>query len=167
MIKGFIQGSTADGECALHIKDASSIIPNINREIRALGKGDQLVFVCDDHRKDDPEFQMFPAHCIHGTEECEIADGFVDRPHKRIPKTRFSAFFGTGLDRILEGLGKVDEVVVTGVCTDICIFATAMDARYRDHKVTVPRDCVYPLDRARGDMLLRYLEEVAGVEVRG
>ena len=166
MIKGFISKETGAGECALHIDGAQSIIPNINREMEALKDGDHVIHVCDEHSKDDPEFKVWPKHCVTGTEECEVADGFADRPYKKISKTRFSAFFRTGLDQTLETLGDIEELIVTGVCTDICIFATALDARYRDLKVVVPRDCVFPLDRERGDHLLRFLEDVAGVELR-
>jgi nicotinamidase-related amidase len=90
----------------------------------------------------------------------------VDRPYERLSKTRFSAFFRTGLENSLGALGSIDELIVTGVCTDICIFATALDARYRDLKVVIPRDCVFPLDRERGERLLKFLQDVAGVELR-
>lgn len=166
MIKGFLQEGTGGGKCSLFIPGAHGIISNINREINSLKEDDLLIFVCDEHGPDDKEFSMFPVHCVKGSEECEMADGFVDRPHKRIPKTRFSAFYRTGLDDILGGCDHIEEIVVTGVCTDICILATALDARYRDHKVAIPKDCVHPLDRQRGESMLRYLAEVVGVEVR-
>jgi nicotinamidase-related amidase len=165
MIKGFIDSKTSAGECALHIEGASSIITNINREILRLDDNDLLVFVCDEHEEDDEEFSVFPKHCITGTEECEIADGFVQRPHVRLKKTRFSAYFGTELDALLSKHDDIEEIIVTGVCTDICVFTTALDARYRDYKVTIPSDCVYPLDKERGKYLLNYLKEVAGVNI--
>jgi len=166
MIKGFISKETGAGECALHIDGAKAIIPNINREIEALDEGDRVIHVCDEHSEDDTEFKVWPKHCVSGTEECEIVDGFVDGPYKKISKTRFSAFFRTELDGFLNNLGNIDEIIVTGVCTDICVFATALDARYRDLKVVVPRDCVFPLYRERGEYLLKFLKGVAGVELR-
>jgi maleamate amidohydrolase len=62
-----------------------------------------------------------------------------------INKTRSSAFFRTGLDATLRGLG-VDTVILTGCSTSGCIRASALDAVSHDFKVVVPAECV--ADRA-------------------
>jgi nicotinamidase-related amidase len=167
MVRGFVDERTKDGPCALYVKGARSLIPNINREIRSLKKGDKLVFVCDRHVPNDKEFRRWPKHCIITTEETKVAVGF-EAVHPSIsmtilPKTRFSAFFKTYLDELLE---DVDEVIVTGVVTEFCVMATALDAAYRDFKVIIPKDCVCPLDPDDGERALKWLSSSLGVEVR-
>jgi nicotinamidase-related amidase len=168
MVKGFIEPDVGGERCTLYIDGAKQIIPNINREIAALEKDDILIFVCDAHSDDDEEFKTWQKHCVIGSGQEEIADGIMepkDAPLRRVNKTRFSGFFQTTLESKLFPY-EIDEVIITGVCTDICVFATALDARYRDYAVTIPKDCVFPLDRARGDYLLDYLKNVAGVKIR-
>ncbi|WDZ83281.1 cysteine hydrolase family protein [Micromonospora cathayae] len=57
----------------------------------------------------------------------------------RVVKPRQSAFYGTDLDVVLRTLGA-DRVVLTGVTTNICVQATAQDARARDLDVLVVAD---------------------------
>ncbi len=85
---------------------------------RKLKKGAQLIFTQDSHEPEDPEFKMWPPHCIRGTEEEEIIPELSGFPGIRVKKRRYSAFYGTDLDRILEEL-EPDLVTVAGVCTDI------------------------------------------------
>jgi nicotinamidase-related amidase len=54
-------------------------------------------------------------------------------PARVIDKSRYSAFFGTGLTAIL-GSEKVDTLVITGAETDVCVLSTicaAVDLGYR------------------------------------
>lgn len=169
MVKGFLEEETKDGPCALHIKGARGIIPNINREMAALGKDDLIIFVSDWHKENDAEFERWPKHCIANTEESALADGFHIPESARlqtIHKTRFSGFHLTILGVSLPHPKNVDELIIAGVCTDICVFATALDACYRGYKVTIPKDCVFPLYHMRGEVLLRYLVDMFGITVR-
>ena len=45
-------------------------------------------------------------------------------------KTRFSAFAGTDLELLLRARG-ITELHLVGVCTDICILHTSVDAYNR------------------------------------
>lgn len=170
MVSGFLEVSVSDKMCNLHLRGARDIISNINREISTLKKDDILVFVCDTHDENDEEFKTWPKHCVRGSGEEKVTYGFIspagEPTVKTIEKTRFSAFYNTKLESVLYP-HNIEEVIVTGVCTDVCVFATALDARYRDYKVTIPRDCVFPLDKARGDYLLEYLRQVCNVTLRG
>jgi ureidoacrylate peracid hydrolase len=73
-----------------------------------------------------------------GSEFYEVAPGDGELV---LTKTRYSAFAGTPLRRVLHGL-DVDEVVLTGTQTDVCILATAFDAIQEGFRVTVVSDCV-------------------------
>ncbi|MDX6571527.1 MAG: hypothetical protein QOC86_683, partial [Gaiellales bacterium] len=61
------------------------------------------------------------------------------------PKCAYGAFDGTGLDEQLRALG-VDEVVIVGQHTHICVRHSAYGALIRGYRVTVPRDGVCCFD---------------------
>ena len=55
-------------------------------------------------------------------------------------KTRFSAFYRTQLDELLQANG-VKHLIVTGCTTSICVEATIRDAFYRDYHCLLLEDC--------------------------
>lgn len=66
------------------------------------------------------------------------------RPEKddlAVLKPRHSAFYGTPLDFLLEEL-RVQELILTGIALDMCVFATAQDAHVRQFGLWIPRNCV-------------------------
>lgn len=147
-------------------ESARAIIPRIQetaRRFRAEGK--PVIYVCDRHRPDDPEFQVWPVHCVRGTEGAEVVEELRPEPGDHvIPKRRYSGFFGTDLDLTLRELG-VDEVVLTGTCTNICVLYTAADARMRDYKVTVLKDGVATFSPEAHAAALRELETTLGAKL--
>jgi nicotinamidase-related amidase len=116
-----------------------AVVPGIGDYLeRALGAGTQAVFLADTHTADDPEFEVFPPHCVEGSGEEEIVEElreFADRSIV-VRKRRYSGFFGTDLERILVELAP-ERVEVVGVCTDICVLHTVADLRNRDYPVSV------------------------------
>jgi nicotinamidase-related amidase len=70
-------------------------------------------------------------------------------------KPKHSAFFGTPLELLLQHLGA-HRLVLTGVASDQCVIATAMDARMRDLEVVVPGDCVASQSVARNRRALEH-----------
>jgi nicotinamidase/pyrazinamidase len=132
---------------------------------RARREGWPVVWVCDRHQPDDSEFQVWPAHCVAGTRGAELVPPLEPREgEKVVPKRRYSGFFGTDLDLYLREQG-VDEVVLAGVCTNICVLYTAADARMRGYRVTVLRDAVASFDRDAHQWALRELERTLGAKV--
>lgn len=141
------EGFTRQGNLAS--ETCTKALPRI-REIveRELEAGTPVIFTKDSHRDGDPEFEMFPPHCLVGTPEHELAEELRDlesKAHAVVQKTRYSAFYGTDLDRNLRDLAP-DEVHVIGVCTDICVLHTTADLRNRDYRVVVHRDGVETFD---------------------
>ncbi|MGC8747586.1 MAG: cysteine hydrolase family protein [Candidatus Kapaibacteriota bacterium] len=73
--------------------------------------------------------------CVEGTPESEIIDDLKPLPgEKVISKHRYSAFYNTDLEVYLRGL-KVEDLVITGIMTNMCCESTARDAYYRDYRV--------------------------------
>ncbi len=127
-------------------------------------RGSSIIFLCDNHTPDDAEFEVFPPHCIRGSEETEVIPQLREFVGEVIPKTRFSCFYGTNLDQRLRDL-KPDKIIIVGVCTDICVMHTTADARDRDYKVEVPADCVATFDPAAHRFALEHMEKVLGAKV--
>jgi len=145
--------------------EARKIIPNVQRLLdRELERGSNLIFTQDSHAPDDREFQMFPPHCIEGTEEVEIIPELANYPGQRLKKTRYSAFYDTDLDARLRELDP-DKLIVCGICTDICVMHTAADARNRDYPVEIYTDCVASFDEEAHRFALKHMEKILGAKL--
>lgn len=77
-------------------------------------------------------------------------------------KPKQSAFFATPLELLLAYL-KATRLIVTGVASDQCIWATVADAGMRDLQAVVPRDCVASQTSARNERFLRQAQEALRV----
>ncbi len=143
-----------------------AIIPFVaGRVEQARRSGEPVLFVADRHESDDKEFEMFPPHCVTGTRGADVCRELEPRAGEVVvPKRRYSAFFGTDLDLRLRDLG-VEEIVLVGVCTNICVFFTAADARMRGYRVTVLRDGVASFDTEAHRFALEQMEKVLGAKI--
>jgi nicotinamidase-related amidase len=72
-------------------------------------------------------------------------------------KKRYSMFFQTDLDALLQQLGT-DQIILAGVNTHACIRVAAMDAYQRDFEVLIVRECVASKDTHHHDMTMNYLD---------
>ena len=161
MVRGFLE----EGYPLYCGAQARRIIPNVQRLLQQeLTQGSKVFFICDHHDPDDLEFKMFPPHCIEGTVETEIIAELARFPGEVIPKRRFSAFFGTSLEKELNQL-KPEKLIVCGVCTDICVLHTVADARNRDYQVEVPVNCVASFDEKAHRFALEHMEKILGAKL--
>ena len=124
-----------------------NIIPRIKDFIdKCRQKNIPIIYICDSHRPNDPEFTDFPKgveHAVKGTTGADIIDEV--KPHKEdyiVTKRRFSGFFDTELELLLSELG-VDSVIMIGRPTNVCVLYTAADAFFRGFKVYAITDCLY------------------------
>ena len=152
----------------LYIGDGGGkIISPIQKELEKFRKEKNPIFyICDCHRPDDKEFNLFPPHCLSGTEGAGIIEEL--KPLKGdfiIHKRRYSGFFQTDLDITLREEG-ISELELVGVCTNICVLYTAASARMLNYKVTVLKDAVASFDQQAHDFALKQMKDVLGVEIR-
>ncbi len=148
-------------------EEARRVIEPIRRCLeKELSKGAALFFTADTHDPDDKEFQMWPPHCIKGTEEAEIVPELSEYVSRGtvIHKRRYSAFFDTDLEKRLAEL-KPDRLVVCGVCTDICVMHTVADARNRDYPVAVVEEGVASFDPEAHAFALKHMEKILGARI--
>jgi nicotinamidase/pyrazinamidase len=162
MLKDFIE---EDG--ALYCgKTSRVIISFIKQKIDEFHKREDLVvYLCDSHQKDDPEFKMFPPHCVAGTRGAEILDELpVEKSDIIIKKSRFSAFYNTNLDQVLYE-NKVTTVHVVGVCTSICVMDTVGDLRNRDYEVKIYSQGVADFDPEAHEFALKRMGQTYGAYI--
>jgi nicotinamidase-related amidase len=162
MLNDFIQeGAVLD--CG---PSARQIIPFVQEKIEEFHEArDLVVFVCDNHQPSDPEFDLFPPHCVSGTPGAQIIPQLeVKDTDIILPKKKYSAFFGTNLEEILQER-QIGEVHVVGVCTSICVMDTVGDLRNRDYQVIVYRQGVADFDAAAHTFALQRMETIYGAKI--
>lgn len=164
MLRDFI-----DPAGALSLGDAGrSIVPRVSERLeRARERGDLVVFLCDRHRHDDAEFDMFPPHCILDSPGAEIVPELKPGPGEIIiGKRRYSGFFGTDLDLALREK-SITDLELAGVCTNICVLYTAADARNLNYRVFVDAGAVAGLSESAHRWALSEMRDTLGCEVNG
>ncbi len=162
MLNDFIR---PDGALYCGPQSEAIVQPITERLEQARERGEGVIYTCDRHRPDDPEFKMFPPHCVAGTVGAEVIAELAPKERDRvIPKRRYSAFFGTDLSLALREMG-IEEIELVGVCTNICVFFTAADARNLAYPVTVNAGRVASFDESAHKFALEQMESVLGVTV--
>ena len=139
MLKGFLE----PGHNLYHAESRRIIPPSQQLIAQELAAGSEILFLADNHDPDDLEFQVFPVHCVVGTEETEVIPELVEyvTADNLVPKKRYSGFFNTDLAERLAAI-QPEKLMVCGVATNVCVMHTVSDARNRDYAVEVYSDCV-------------------------
>ena len=100
-----------------------------------------------------------PDYCLDGTWGHQIVADLRPAPNEVIiKKGRPTGFLRTRLDQVLRSQG-VKSVVSTGVTSEGCVQATAMDALFHDYYSVVVEDCVASYSRERHQTALEYLSQ--------
>ena len=72
---------------------------------------------------------------LHGTKDWEFLPEIKMEPKDTVlPKKRYSAFYETDLEKILRSKG-IQDLIISGVMTNLCCETTARDAFMRDYRV--------------------------------
>jgi nicotinamidase-related amidase len=126
----------------LEVPRARAIVPALRAHLEAArARGVPVVYACDSHRADDPDFGFWPLHALEGTAGAEVWPEIAPAPGDRlVKKPTYSAFQRSDLGAVLEALGA-DEIILTGCATELGLQATAVDALQRGYVVKIPPDC--------------------------
>ena len=106
----------------------------------------------DTHDPRAEEFNEYPPHCVRGTQEAETVEkikalAFYDRMII-FEKNSINSGVNPGVSIWLNNHPEVDTYILTGDCTDLCIYQLATylkaDANERQvhRRVIIPADCV-------------------------
>ncbi|MFC6274085.1 cysteine hydrolase family protein [Levilactobacillus tangyuanensis] len=140
-----------------------------------LAAGDWIYLPTDVHTPNDPyhpETKLFPPHNVRGSWGRQLfgplATWFdqhqTDATVKQFDKTRYSAFAGTDLDLRLRER-HVDTLHLAGVCTDICVLHTAVDAYNLGYQLIIHQDAVASFDPTGHEWALKHFVNVLGAQV--
>lgn len=141
----FIDGSLPVGQPGIEIAPRVSELTRLFAE-----NGDYVVMAVDLHESDDPyhpESKLFPPHNLRDSRGRELYGALKDVYEANrtsiywMDKTRYSAFSGTDLDLKLRERG-ITELHLIGVCTDICVLHTAVDAYNKGFDLIIHEDAV-------------------------
>jgi len=161
MLNGFL-----DPKGKLYCGDeARKIIPFVKARIQQYHRGGRpVIFVCDSHAENDPEFDKWPPHCVRGTWEARIIPELPTRQASVIRKTTLSCFYRTSLQRRLREISP-EVVEVVGVCANICVLFATADLASRGYRCRVPRKGVATFDRKSHRAALELMQSAFGAEV--
>lgn len=148
-------------EGSLVVPGAIDLVPT-QREIldHARSIGITVLYIADHHMPDDEEFKIWPKHSVAGTRGADIVDKLVpEKGEKIIPKRRYSGFFGTDLDLTLREAG-IENIILMGVLTDICVMYTSADASARGYNVYVVTDGTRSTVEENHKFALQHMKEI-------
>lgn len=134
-----------------------------------------IVFAIDSHDPSDkyhPENKLFPPHNIIGTFGQQLFGNLhtLYQKHQNsdniywMNKRRYSAFCGTDLDLRLRER-HITEIHLVGVCTDICILHTAIDAYNLGYKLIIHQNAVASFDPIGHQWALKHFQNTLGATV--
>ena len=139
---------------ALYVPGAEQIIPVVAELNR---RAPLVVSTMDAHAEDDPEFQLYPHHCVVGTTgQHKPAATLLDR-RATIPaapgdarqlileKQTLDCFTNPHLEPLLARL-NADRYVVYGVVSEICVRFAAFGLLKTGKRVEIVTDAVKALD---------------------
>ncbi|PKG21533.1 cysteine hydrolase family protein [Niallia nealsonii] len=166
----FVEGNLPCGEAAIDIEEK---LVHITKEF--IEAGDYTVFTIDLHMENDPfhpETKLFPRHNIKGTPGRDLYGSLkpLYEKHQNFPnvhwidKTRYSAFAGTDLHIKLKER-NITDLYLVGVCTDICVLHTAVDAYNLGYKLNIYEHAVASFNKSGHEWALQHFKETLGAAI--
>lgn len=165
----------------LYVPGAEQILPNLKRLTEyARAHGIPVVADVDAHPPDDPEFALYPPHCIAGTSgqqkvpETQLAGHFVisTEPAELPPnledfgqivleKQALDVFTNPNTEALLARL-RPREIVVYGVFTEHCVRCAAQGLLDRGYRVRLLTDAIYAMDNRPGREFISNFQRQGG-----
>lgn len=156
----------------LYVPGAEKLLPNIRRLTEAARQG--KVFLVSHgcfHTPNDPEFKIFPPHCVKGTagselvpealtnrvarventDEAKLPDDLSQYQQVLLEKQTLNIFESRHADELVRRLGDQAEFVVFGVVTEYCVSFAAKGLLERRRRVAVIQDAIETLKREDGE----------------
>jgi nicotinamidase/pyrazinamidase len=163
------------------VPGAEKLLPNIRQLTDAARQG--RVFLVSHgcfHTADDPEFKIFPRHCVKGTAGAEFVPEALTDNVVRVPnddqsslprdlsayqqilleKQTLDIFESRHADALVHRLGSRAEVIVFGVVTEYCVGFAAKGLLQRGRRVAVVRDAIETLKRDDGEKTITELQRL-------
>jgi|SRR5215831_696272 nicotinamidase/pyrazinamidase len=165
----------------LYVPGAEKLLPNIRRLTDA-ARQDKVFLVShgDFHTPNDPEFKVFPPHCVKETPGADLVPEALTEKVARVPngadaklpddlsryqqilleKQTLNIFESRHADELVQKLGNHAEFVVFGVVTEYCVGFAVKGLLDRGRRVAVVKDAIETLKPEEGQKALAEFERL-------
>jgi nicotinamidase/pyrazinamidase len=165
----------------LYVPGAENLLPNIERLTDA-ARQDKVFLVShgDFHTPNDPEFKIFPPHCVKGTpgsqlvpeamtervitvpneQDAKLPDDLSRYQQILLEKQTLSIFESRHADALVQKLGNQAEFVVFGVVTEYCVSFAVKGLLERGRRVAVVQDAIETLKREDGEKSITEFQQM-------
>jgi nicotinamidase/pyrazinamidase len=162
----------------LYVPGAEKLLLNI-RLLTDLARQGKVFLVSHGcfHTPEDPEFKIFPPHCVKGTVGAELVPEALTEKIVRVPndaaaqlpedlfqyqqilleKQTLNIFESRHADALVQRLGSEAEFIVFGVVTEYCVSFAAKGLLERGRRVAIVRDAIETLKREDGEKAIAEL----------
>jgi nicotinamidase/pyrazinamidase len=163
---------------ALYVPGAEKLIPNIKRLVDLARSGVAfLISSACQHTPDDPEFKVFPPHCVRGTPGAQLLPEAALEKLLRIPNDKsfsltgdlfregqillekqvLDVFSNPNTAKILDRLSPDAEFYIFGVVTEYCVQCASKGLLARKRGVAIVKDAIETLKKKEGDETISQL----------
>ena len=150
---------------ALYVPGAEQILPLIAQLNR---KAPMLISTMDAHSENDPEFQIYPHHCVVETVgQQKPAPTLIEKRDQQIiiEKQTFDCFSNSKLLPLLAEL-NADRYVVYGVVTEICVRLALFGLLKTGKRVELVTDAVKALDENAANKMISEFLAAGGHQIQ-
>jgi len=166
----------------LYVPGAEDIVDNI-KKLFDYAKEHKIIILSsvDTHTVDDPEFKLFPSHCIKGTPgnqkieastckdnifienvEQDITESMMDHEQIIVESQTFDIFDSMNTDGIVNKLDACNYVVF-GVATDYCVKAAVLGLLQRGYNVCLVTDATKAITKEGEEKSLNEMKDAGAV----
>ena len=167
---------------ALYVPDAEDIIDNIKKLFDyAKEHKIKILSSTDAHKVDDPEFKLFPPHCLKGTSgnqkieastckdniiieniEQDITESMLHHEQIIVEKQTFDIFESINTDEIVKRL-DAHNYVVFGVATDYCVKAAVLGFSKYGYSASLVTDATKAITKEGEEKALKEMKDAGAV----
>ena len=164
------QNDFFDKELFFDKEKNQDFINNSIKKIQEFKEKREIIITTQDwHRKNDVEFHQWPEHCIKNTYGAELITEIKKvlndySKYFKVKKKRYSAFFGSNLDNIIEK-NNINSIYVIGLVSNVCVLFTVEDIINRGLKAFIYKDLVLGYDNFLHKYSFIQMEKDLGAEV--
>jgi len=167
---------------ALYVPDAENIIDNIKRLFDyAKEHKIKILSSTDAHQVDDPEFKLFPPHCVKDTPgnqkieastckdniiieniEQDITESMLDHEQIIVESQTFDIFESINTDEIVKKL-DAHNYVVFGVAADYCVKEAVLGLLKYGYNVSLVTDATKAITKEGKGEALKEMKDAGAV----
>jgi nicotinamidase-related amidase len=142
---------------SLRVGSAEETIPLIRSLLNNARRNKvKVCYTQDTQIEGDKEFEIWPRHCVEGTRGWEIIDELKPENGEMVfRKNRYDGFYETNLEHYLSHVWHVENLIITGTVSNICVAHTAASAGLRWYKIIVPANGISALTEFDQALTLR------------